>query len=159
MEYFAKLGCVLVCASVLLVLQGCDWVKGQMGMPTSEDIAMMKEELQRKENERLEAERAKAVQDSLLLAAAQAQEAVEGYHVIVGCFRQYENADALVEKLKGMGCTPQKIELKIGYMMVSLGKHETLQGALSQMHKIWVRDDCPLDVWVYDARQNLHEQN
>ena len=37
---------VAMALCILCVLQGCDMVRGALGMPTSEDIALMKEELQ-----------------------------------------------------------------------------------------------------------------
>lgn len=156
MEYFAKLKYAAVCALAALVLQGCDWVKGQMGMPTSGDIERMKVELLQKEEMEREEARKKALQDSLRNALPEV-EAVGGYHVIIGSFKEYGNADALAEQMEKLGYKPQKIELKIGYMMVSLGGHATLQEAVAQMEKVGELDLCPYDVWVYGASQGLHK--
>lgn len=156
MEYFAKLRYAAVCTLAVLVLQGCDWVKGQMGMPTSDDIERMKMELLQKEEMKKAEAKERALQDSLRNAVPAVAE-VEGYHVIIGSFKEYGNADALAERMEKLGYSPQKIELKIGYKMVSLGSHATLQSAVAQMRQVGENDVCPYDVWVYNAAQGLHK--
>lgn len=156
MEYFAKLRLAVVCALAVLMLQGCDWVKGQMGMPTSDDIARMRMELSQKE-ELEKAAREKALQDSLAMAVPKA-EPVGGYHVVIGSFKDYGNADALVEFVGKMGHSARTIRLKNGYMMVSIGEHATLPEAVAQMRKIEGTEVCPYDVWVYSSAQGLHEE-
>lgn len=155
MEYFAKLKLVAVCVLALSVLQGCDWVKGRMGMPTADDIAKMRVELHRKDSLE-QAAREKALQDSLLNARPKV-EAVGGYYVILGSFKDYRNADAFAEYLEKKGYSPRKIELKRDYMMVSLGGNATMQEAAAQIREVWELDLCPDDVWIYDASQGLHK--
>ncbi len=158
----ATLKHIFVCATIIVALTGCDWVKGQLGMPTSEDIAMMKSELEAKQamqQQKLEEEaRMKFVEDSLAKVAA-LNAAVEGYHVIIGSFRDYSNADALEKVVKELGYSPKKIMFKNGYMMVSAGGYSTLKEAVAQMEKIQELKVCPSDVWVYSARQDLHAEN
>ena len=74
MGYFSKYRFIIALIIMALSLQGCDWVKGMVGMPTSEDIARMKLELQQQEEARQqEVARAQRIQDSLQMAAQQAQ--------------------------------------------------------------------------------------
>lgn len=152
---------VAMALCILCVLQGCDMVRGVLGMPTSEDIALMKEELQaRQQQEILQQQRAAFVEDSIKRAQeAEKKPEIGGYHVIIGSFKEYRNAEQLVEFVKKQGYSPVQIPLKNGYMMVSLGRLETLPEAVKLMQSIEDKEECPYDVWVYSARQNLHVQN
>ena len=161
MGYFSKYRFVVALLFMALSLQGCDWVKGQMGMPTSEDIARMKQELQQQEMARQqEAARAQRIQDSLQMAAQQTSlRKVEGYYVVLGSFRDHRNAEALEKLVKGFGHQPEQILLKNGFMMVAVGGHSTYSGAYRTMEKIGDQDFCPYDMWIYSASQGLHSEN
>ena len=152
---------IIVALCIMFVLQGCDMFRGMLGMPTSEDIELMNEELQAKQQEILQQQRAAFVEDSLRKVQEQADVKPEigGYHVIVGSFKDYRNAEALAEFVKKQGYNPVQIPLKNGYMMVSLGQMETLPEAVRMMNDIEQKEECPYDVWIYSARQNLHTQN
>ena len=160
MVFPAKLKYMALAVVAAFMLTGCDWVKGQLGMPTSEDIAMMKEQLainEAKEQQRLQEEaRLKFIEDSLAQAQAQQVQKIEGYHVIIGAFKDYSNADALEKFVFGLGYKPIKIMLKNGYMMVSLGGYATVGEAVAQIRKIESLEVCPYDVWVYPAHKGLH---
>ena len=121
----------------------------------------MKEELQAKQQEILQQQRAAFVEDSLrkVQELADVKPEIGGYHVIVGSFKDYRNAEALAEFVKKQGYNPVQIPLKNGYMMVSLGQMETLPEAVRMMNDIEQKEECPYDVWIYSARQNLHTQN
>lgn len=148
---------------LFVVFQGCDCIRGQLGMPTSGEIERMKEQMRvKEEEERAALEREKFVQDSLARVAQQsAVKVVEGYHVIVGCFKDYSNADAMEKKMKDAGYNAMQIPLKNGYMMVSLGSLEKLGDAVRLMEK--VSDDSRIsyfdEIWVYGASQGLHKEN
>ena len=149
-----------ICAVV--VLQGCDWIKGQLGMPTSEDIERMRIEIQQQEMERMaqEAARAQRVADSLALveaAAAQHKSAVDGFYVVLGSFKVHKNADALEAIVKKHGYSAEKILMKNGYMMVAIGGFSNFNQAYKELEKIGELDFCPYDLWVYSASQGLHE--
>ena len=164
MVYLTKLKNILCCVAAVLALAGCDWVKGRLGMPTSEDIAIMKEQLEAKEameQQRLQQEaRMKFVEDSLAqVEAAREERKIEGYHVIIGAFKDYSNAEALEKFVKGLGYEPVKIMLKNGYMMVSVGGYSTAGEAMAQIRKIESLEVCPYDVWVYPAHKGLHVEN
>ena len=75
---------IIVALCIMFVLQGCDMFRGMLGMPTSEDIELMKEELQAKQQEILQQQRAAFEEDSLRKVQEQADVKPEigGYHVI-----------------------------------------------------------------------------
>lgn len=161
MEYFAKYRYVVLSICAAILLQGCDWVKGQMGMPTSEDIARMKQELQLQEQLRMEeAAREQRMQDSLKRAAEiEAATRLEGYYVVLGSFRDHRNAQALEKLVKEHGYQPRQILLKNGFMMVAVGGFPTYSLAFREMEEIGEKDFCPYDMWVYGASQGLHSEN
>ncbi len=155
LKYFVP----VVCAAI--VMQGCDWVKGQMGMPTSEDIARMKVELQQQEAMKAaEAARLQREQDSLkAIEAAKVVQAnkVSGYYVVLGSFKDYRNADALEALVRANGYAPHTMMLKNGFKMVVVGGFGTFAQARNEMERIGDKDFCPYDMWVYSASQGLHE--
>ena len=161
MVFTAKLKYMALALVTVLMLTGCDWVKGQLGLPTSGEIAMMKQQLAAKEameQQRLQEEaRLRFIEDSLAqVAAEQKSTKIEGYHVIIGAFKDYSNADALGKFVEGFGYHPIKIMLKNGYMMVSVGGYATVEEAVAQIRKIESLEVCPYDVWVYPAHKGLH---
>lgn len=160
MKYFFRYRCVAALLFAAVVCQGCDWVKGQLGMPTSEDVARMKHELALEEVMRQEAARQAEQQarDSIEAAEAAARVQLEGYFVVVGAFKDPANAEKMGKIVGEMGYEPQYIPLKNGYMMVSAGNYSTLRPAREQMEKMQDSDECPFDIWIYLASQGLHEE-
>lgn len=158
MGYFAKYRYVAACICLALVLGGCDWVKGQMGMPTSEDIEKMKLELERQELlAQQEAAREQRIRDSLKrVEELAAIPKVEGYYVVLGSFKDHRNAEALDKLVKGFGYQSEQILLRNGFMMVAVGGHSTYSQAYRTMDKIGDQDFCPYDMWIYGASQSLH---
>ena len=134
-------------------------------MPTSEDIEQMKRELQDMEKQELQREqelqRAAFVEDSIRQAQQELQDEVkvEGYHVIIGSFKDYKNAQQLADFVATQGYSPMQIPLKNGYMMVSLGQKDHLYEAVQLMDSIYSKEECPYDVWIYSSRQKLHKEN
>ena len=84
---------IFVLLAAVMLLQGCDMVRGGLGMPTSDDIEQMKQELQEKEQQELqklqELERAALAEDSIRKAREEQLSVaqIKGYHVIIGSFR------------------------------------------------------------------------
>ena len=159
MKYIVELRYFALAFCAVLALQGCDWIKGKMGMPTSDDIASMKIELlQQQEREAQEAARMQRLQDSLKAVEAEAAaNRVSGYYVVLGSFKDYRNADALVALVKANGYEAEAIMLKNGFKMVAVGGFSTHSDAYREMTAIGEKDFCPYDMWVYSASQGLHE--
>lgn len=140
-----------------LFMQSCDWIKGKMGMPTSEDIERMRIELQIKEQERLQKEaEAQRIQDSIKNAEVVKVPQMEGYYVVLGSFKDYTNAEVLDALVKKMGYSSRQVMLKNGFKMVVTGGYATFREALREMEKIGEKDFCPYDMWIYAASQQLH---
>ena len=151
---------IIVALCIMFVLQGCDMFRGMLGMPTSEDIELMKEELQAKQQEILQQQRAAFVEDSLRKVQEQADVKPEigGYHVIVGSFKDYRNADALEALVKKNGYPAKQVLLKNGFKMVVVGGYSRYGEASREMGIIGEMDFCPYDMWIYEASQGLHEE-
>lgn len=156
---------IFVLLAAVMLLQGCDMVRGGLGMPTSDDIEQMKQDLQEKEQQELqklqELERAALAEDSIRKARAEQLSVaqVKGYHVIIGSFRDYRNAQKLADRVAKKGYSPLQIPLKNGYMMVSLGEKGSLSEAVQLMKDVLSNEEYPYDVWVYSAMQKLHKEN
>lgn len=159
MKYIAGLRYIVFALVVAFVLQGCDWVRGMMGMPTSDDIERMKVELQQQQDrEQAEAVRVQRMQDSIkAVEAEQIARRISGYYVVLGSFKDYRNADALETLVKGKGYAARSIMLKNGYKMVAVGGFNTLSEANREMEKLGENDFGAYDMWVYSAAQELHE--
>ena len=145
-----------------LLLTGCEWVKRQLGMPTSEDLAKLKMEMEQKElRERQIKDSIEAARlDSLRLAQEKEipySKLDKKYYVIMGSFKEVKNADILKAELEGIGYTPVRIALKNGFDMVALAGFDTYGQAAAEISKIEDNDLCPYDVWIYDVAQALHE--
>ena len=159
MEHFVKYKYIVLCICAALFMQSCNWVKGKMGMPTSEDIEKMKIELQIKEQERLQREvEAQRVQDSIKNAQMVKAPVLEGYYVVLGSFKDYRNAEALDALLKKNGYSSQQVMLKNGFKMVVTGNYSSFGAAVKEMERIGEMDFCPYDMWIYAASQQLHTE-
>jgi len=163
MKKIKRLKLVTLSMAMLMVLGGCDWVKGRLGMATSEDIARMKLELEQ------QAKREKQIRDSIEMARldsiriAQEQQNLpyakldKQFYVILGSFKKDFNAENMVKALNGAGYAPVRIALKNGFDMVAAIGCNTLQEACAELKRIEDNDLCPYDVWIYDIAQGLHE--
>jgi hypothetical protein len=163
----AKFFAILMAVTILL--SGCDWLRKQLGMATSEDIAALKREQERAETEKRAADSlmraredsvSRAFQDSLALAQKSGMVDLSNtnrYHVICGSFKDYSNASGMVEKLKKSGYTPLTIDLKNGFRIVSVSSHPNLSKAYDHMYDLMdTKFNLDGDIWIYDVRQQLH---
>lgn len=151
--------------AAVFTLQGCDWVKKQLGMPTSADLERAKQEMELAEQQRIaDSVRAAAAADSIRLAEAAAEkmpyasELNNRFFVILGSYKKDYNAEAMYDNLKKEGYSPVRIAFKNGYDVVAACGADSYGEALREMEKISYNDLCPYDVWIYDAALNLHEQ-
>ena len=152
--------CMLV---AVCILSGCDWVKKQLGMPTSEDVARLKRELDMKEL------RLRQIQDSIeavrLDSIKREQEKNlipyvtldKKYYIIMGSFKVISNAEMLKANLEKAGYSPIRIALQNGFDMVALAGFNSYPEALQELENIGDNDLCPYDVWIYNVDQNLHK--
>lgn len=153
---------LLLTVLMIFSLSGCDWIRKQLGKPTSEELAAMQAEMQRAKEQRMaDSLKQVAAMDSIRLAE-QAQlpyisELTHKYYVILGSFKKDFNAENMVANLKKAGYSPVRIALKNGFDMVAAVGCDTYSEASDEILKIEDNDLCPYDVWVYSVEQNLHE--
>ncbi len=153
----------IIGAAVVCSLNSCDWVKKQLGMATSEDIAKLKMEMEQ------QALREKQIKDSLeavrLDSLRMAQEAAatpyakldKQYYLITGSYKEVANAENMQAQLKKLGYAPVRIKLRNGFDMVAAIGTDDLGEACRELNKIGDHDICTYDVWIYNVNQGLHE--
>lgn len=164
---------ILTLMAAIMIVTGCDWVRTQLGMATSDDIAELRKEQQRVEAERRTADSLRMVAEDSVnvnladsVAAAKASNAgTQGvapdmsnrYHVIVGSFKDYSNSERMVANLKKRGYEPSVLDFKNGFKAVSISSYSKMSPAFNVMYKLVDENFVEDDIWVYDIRQNLHK--
>ena len=68
------------------------------------------------------------------------------YHLIVGCFREINNANRLVKKLRKMGTEASIIGKRHGLNIVSYGAYHTTDEA--RKHLFWVKQNIQDEAWI-----------
>ena len=154
---------IITLAAAMMLLTGCDFFRSLVGKPTSKELEKMRQEAQE------QAERQKAIQDSIQkakaleeLAAAAAENSIENagrYHVILGSFKVEGNAEKMESVLNRNGYTPRVIRFNNGFEAVSAAAYDDYRDALNAMYDIMELQFCPEDVWIYDVTQNMHEKH
>ena len=157
-----KVRIFIFAVAAMLALQSCDWVKRQLGMPTSADLEQKRVELLLKAEQQRIADSLNALRLDSIAKAESAkmpylQKLDNRFYLILGSFKKDFNADIMYNNLKKQGFAPVRISLKNGFDMVSAYATDSYGEALARMEKIIDNDLCPYDVWIYDATQNLHE--
>ncbi len=158
---------ILTLATAIMIVTGCDWVRSQLGMATSQEIVALKHEQQRIEAQMLIAdsiEKARLdstqlIADSLALGSnPQVKKLISNqkYHVILGSFKEYSNSARMVENLTKKGYKPQVFHFKNGFEAVSACSFDQISLAFNQMYKLLDSGFVPDDIWVYDIEQKLH---
>lgn len=158
-----KLNLVVILFLFSFLLSGCNWIRTQLGMPTSSELDMATQanlyaaseaasydSLQKVKADSL------ALADSLKKAEIPVTDFKYRYHVIVGSFKVQMNSQKMMEFLLNNGYKPAKINFKNGFTLVSAASFDTLQEAINEMHSIMDKDFSPDDIWVYDLNQQLH---
>ncbi|MDP3451896.1 MAG: SPOR domain-containing protein [Bacteroidales bacterium] len=164
---------LLIMMAAIMIVTSCDWVRSQLGMATSDQIAELKREQQRVEAERRTADSIERVkQDSLSAivadSVAAAKQIADGslsrsanlsnrYHVVVGSFKDYSNSERMVINLKKRGYEPSVIDFKNGFKVVSVSSYSNMSAAFNVMYKLLDENFGADDIWVYDVRQALHK--
>ena len=168
----------LILMTAIMLVTGCDWVRLQLGMATSEDIAALKKDQQQPDTtamvkdssaiadslNRVEADTTKTQAEQSVATISQPEASGEikkadmtnRYHVILGSFKDFSNSSRMIEALKGKGFLPSAIDFKNGFRVVSIASYSTLGEAFNEMYKLRDQNFGPDDIWVYDVRQNMH---
>lgn len=159
---------ILILTTAIVLVTGCDWVRTQLGMATSQEIEALKTEQQRVEAglrtadsiQKARLDSTKLVTDSLELEkAAQIKklESTQRFHVILGSFKEHSNSARMVENLTKKGYKPQVFSFKNGFEAVSVCSFDKATPAFNKMYELLDNEGiAPDDIWVYDIRQSLH---
>lgn len=159
---------------LLLVLMfsmtSCDFMRRMAGRPTSNELEMLKGEIDRIELLRREEARVKASLDSLeqakkavqdSIADARKQTAVPDYaqyitknlenrfYVIIGAFQSYENAKVLMNKAERYGYSPSLIMCRNGLIGVAVCPVDKYEDAVCALKILRKEKFCPSDIWIY----------
>ncbi len=156
---------VLIGLLVAILFSGCDMVRGGFGLPTSDQIAQMKQQMDNHERElairdslaALQQAQIKMLNDSLSKLDKNAPATLDKrFYLIGGTFKEESNIVHMVEFAKKKGFAPVRIPLKKGVTMVAIAGYNTLDEATAKVSQIKGTEICPYDVWVYNVAQRLH---
>ncbi len=146
---------------LLFTLTSCDWVRSTLGMATSKDIERAKLKLIQEEAQRKrKADSIAFIKDSIkyatLLVEKPKKELEKRFYIIAGSFHEDGNVSAMVKTLEKEGYSPETIEFKNGYMLVSIGGFNSFREARKAFNEYEEKELCAYDTWIYDLKQNLH---
>ena len=158
---------IVTVVALLLSLSGCDWVRGQLGMPVSSDLELARK--LRDSSVKVVVAEKDTVKDSLK-DTAKIKEAVVApendtlakvnlpvesvrYHIVAGSFKDHDNARKLGDRLRSAGIEPIFIDFETGFRMVSAGGYETLEQARRKMNDLLATEMLPDGLWIYDSKK------
>lgn len=158
---------ILTLTAVVMTITGCDWVRLQLGMATSQEIEVLKNEQERMEAglriadsvEKARLDSTKLITDSLVInkvPEANKLVSTQRFHVILGSFKEHSNTARMIDNLTKKGYTPQVFNFRNGFEAVSVCSFDKATPAFNEMYKLLDLGFAPDDIWVYDVRQNLH---
>lgn len=163
----------LLMLPVVLVATGCDFFRRIAGRPTSEDIAVMAE------NIRIEEETLAAREDSLKAVAARRADSlataaaldslshlkvlpttkvkgvadagnVPRYSIIIGAFSDSGNAERLASQVSSLGFPAKSIKFGNSFTGVGLCGTDNPVDLLDSYNKVLRQDFCPSAVWILE---------
>lgn len=145
----------------VLVFTGCDFFRSIVGKPTSKEIEKMKQESLAKIKKQRELDSLKLVNERIARERLEEEQrnSLENkgrYHVIIGAYRDYANADRMFSTLEKDGYSPYFVNFSNGLRGVSVVACQDLRKALGEADRLLEHTYCPDDIWVYDIKQNIH---
>lgn len=160
----------------LIAVTGCDFMRKTAGRPTKEEIAAMKDEMNRIELLREEEARLRASLDSLEVTRQMVQDSIDEirknkqvenrkvvedrtkyltknlenrFYIIIGAFQTLENAQALMAKADRHGYSPVLIGCRNGLIGVGVCPVDEYSDALVALQILRKEKFCPKDIWIY----------
>ncbi len=161
---------ILMLITILITVSGCDQLRSLVGLPTSKELATLAEEKRVAEAMRIqdsirEAEEL-ATADSLknieLQLAKEAEEraklfASKRFHVILGSFKEPQNSERMLLRLKERGYQPIKMLFLNGFEVISVKGFDRIGAAYDLKIDLVSSGLAPDDTWIYDIRQQRHK--
>jgi hypothetical protein len=159
---------LIILLVAVLVVTGCDWLRSQLGMATSQELEELKmESVREAAAQRVRDSLDKVVADSLAMVAdsLEAEQAsqvasldeTKRFHVILGSFKVHSNSERMAENLRKKGYEPVVFSFHNGFEAVSVCSYDRVTPAFNAMYRLLDEGFGPDDIWVYDVRQNLHK--
>ena len=163
---------ILLLLAASLVVTGCDFFRVLAGRPTSKDIDAKRVQIMKAEEAALQARldsirrvEEKVVSDSLsALDSLRTQGVViadasrlgglveEGdgprYRIVIGVFREMENARKLASKASEAGFPAQLMECRRGMIAVGVCPSDRIAGTFADLKRLRSESFCPKDSWV-----------
>lgn len=154
----------LIVASILSVT-GCDWIRGELGMPTSADLdAYRSSKYVSKVDTSVIPVADTTLADSVskqtnTLPATDSVKpsVVKRFYIVAGSFKDSSNVRKMENILKKNGYTPLSLAMKNGFTMVTAGGFDTETEAVKEMRFLLEKDFSAEDLWVYDANTKKHK--
>ena len=147
--------------ATLLLISGCDWIRGQLGMPTSSELDALRRsrnttqvqiDTQSKTFEK------SGKTDSTLTSVENKDSVLHNrYYIVAGSFKDQNNARKMEDILRKNGYTPVTLEMKNGFSMVTTGAFSSENEAMKEMNLLLEKEFSPGDLWIYDANTNKHK--
>lgn len=162
---------LLICAAAVLVT-GCDFFRVLAGRPTSGDIDSKRVEIIKSEEAALQAHldslrkaEEKVVSDSLSaldslaaqgviisdasrLGGLSADDQAARYCIVIGVFRDRNNAAKLVSKAEEDGVPASLIECRRGMIAVGVCPSDRIAEVYEDWRKLQEKTYCPKDSWI-----------
>ncbi len=155
----------LIVVSIFSVT-GCDWIRGELGMPTSADMDAYRSS---KYVSRVDTS-VIPVTDSTLTDTLSKQPTsvvsavdsgktavVKRYYIVAGSFKDSSNVLKMEDILRKNGYIPLSLAMKNGFTMVTAGAFDTEAEAAREMRFLLEKDFSSGDLWIYDANTKKHK--
>lgn len=81
-----------------------------------------------------------------------------GYYVVLGSFKNEDNARYLFNSLSSSGCGVHLVKMKNGFTAVMICHGDTYEASYSKMLEFYGEKAHPDDIWIYNTNKHLHIQ-
>lgn len=154
----------LIVVSVLSIT-GCDWIRGELGMPDSADLDAYRSSKHVSKvdtsvipvADSTSADSLSKQVNTLPVADSVNTSVVKRYYIVAGSFKEASNVRKMEDILKKNGYTPLSLEMKNGFTMVTAGGFDSEIEAIREMRFLLEKEFSAEDLWVYDANTKKHK--
>lgn len=90
-------------------------------------------------------------------ASTAAQDTLQaGYYVVLGSFKNGDNARYLFNSLSASGCDVHLVQMKNGFTAVMICHGDTYDDSYVKMLEFYGEKAHPDDIWIYNTNKHLH---
>jgi len=148
-------------------LSSCDWFNTTfLGKPSKAEQELAQLQLEKSRQDSIDLavanlELQEAINESESQTTSRVEEVIlplngSRYHILVGSFKEPENADKMMATLQKKDYKPQKVYFKNDFICVSAASSDNAIEMFKMIHEMLNEDFCPIDVWLYDSTTGLH---